>query len=357
MSVAKEKRDTIGYVIEKLFGSGKSEISLRVYFVYAFSFASFFFIYIIGISGVSSFTYETNIFILGGTLFLFINLAYLKITGDIYYAEYIVLYVIFGCVLYLVYTGGYHNTGPLWVFALPPLTLFIHGLRRGLADIAVFLFVLLFLFFYPSEYLLEADYTTAFKIQIMLSLFALVFLSALYEYFREKSMKKMKKVQHDLEFFLKRDPLTGLYNRRGYHASMDQISGRHGVMLMCDIDHFKKINDTYGHDAGDFVIQEIAQCIRENIRKDDLAIRWGGEEFLIFLADTNIQNGYLVAEKLRESVERLTMHYRKDITIKVTLSMGISLINSQIPLEKAIRNADHAMYISKSSGRNQISRS
>ena len=355
-SVSSNIKEFIHYFTGGFFNHSNIEDSLKVYLIYAFSLVGFIFIFILGLSGISSLSYESNIFLLGGALFLLINVLYLKLTDNHLYAGYIMLYLVFALILYLIYSGGYQNTGPLWIFALPPLALFIHGLKKGLMDIGVFLMIILFMFFYPKDYLLEANYSEAFKVQIILSFLLLVFLAALYEYSKERSMRKMKKVQSDLEFFLKRDPLTGLFNRRGYHDSIDEISDKHGVMLMCDIDHFKKINDTYGHDAGDFVIQEVAQCIRENVRKEDVAIRWGGEEFLIFLANTNINNGYLVAEKLRESVERLTLYYREDITIKVTLSMGISSISNQIPLEEAIRNADNAMYASKASGRNQISK-
>jgi len=356
VNLSRNMKAFLQYFTGGFFSHDNVEESLKVYLIYTFSIVGFIFIFILGLSGISSLGYESNILLLGGALFLLINVAYLKLTDNHLYAGYIMLYLVFSLILYLIYSGGYHNTGPLWIFALPPLALFIHGLKKGLIDIGVFLIIILFMFFYPKDYLLEASYITAFKIQIILSFLLLVFLSALYEYSKERSMRKMKKIQSDLEFFLRRDPLTGLYNRRGYHDSIDEISDKHGVMLMCDIDHFKKINDTYGHDAGDFVIQEVAQCIRENVRKEDVAIRWGGEEFLIFLANTNINNGYIVAEKLRESVERLTLYYREDVTIKVTLSMGISSISNQIPLEEAIRNADNAMYVSKASGRNQISK-
>ncbi|MCF6243750.1 MAG: GGDEF domain-containing protein [Sulfurovum sp.] len=344
------------YISGGFFSHENVEESLKIYLIYTFSIVSFLFVFFLGLFSLSSLSYELNTILLGAAFFLFINVTYLKLTDNHHYAGYIMLYLAFALILYLIYSGGYDNTGPLWIFILPPLALFIHGLKKGLVDIAIFMIIILFMFFYPHNYLLDASYTMAFKIQILLSFLLLIFLSALYEYSKERSLRKMKKIQSDLEFFLKRDPLTGLYNRRGYHDSIDDISGKHGVMLMCDIDHFKKINDTYGHDAGDFVIQEVAQCIRENVRREDVAIRWGGEEFLIFLSNTNIKNGYLVAEKLRESIERLTLFYKEGITIRVTLSMGISLISNEVPLEEAIRNADNAMYVSKASGRNQISK-
>lgn len=356
VSLSQNIKEILDYFSGGFFSHENVEESLKIFLIYTFSIVGFLFVFFLGLLGLPSLNYELNTLLLGAALFLLINVSYLKLTDNHLYAGYIMLYLIFSLILYLIYSGGYQNTGPLWIFALPPLTLFIHGLKKGLMDIGVFLIIILFMFFYPSDYLLEASYTMAFKIQIILSFILLVFLSSLYEYSKERSMRKMKKIQSDLEFFLKRDPLTGLYNRRGYHDSIDNISDKHGVMLMCDIDHFKKINDSYGHEAGDFVIQEVAQCIRENVRKEDVAIRWGGEEFLIFLANTNINNGYLVAEKLRGSVERLTLHYREGTTIKVTLSMGISLISNKIPLEEAIRNADNAMYVSKASGRNQISK-
>lgn len=355
-TMSKNAKVILEYLLGGFYSQENTEETLKKYLIYTFSVVGFIFVFLLGLVGITTSDYILTTFFLGGSLLLLINLFYLKITSNHTYAGYIMLYLFFALIIYLIYSGGINNTGPLWMYALPPIALFIHGFKKGLLDLTIFLVIVAFMLFYPTHYLLDTNYSLEFKIHIILSFLLLVFLSSLYAYSREKTLKKMKKIQKDLEFFLKRDPLTGLYNRRGYHDSIHKIGDTHGVMLMCDIDHFKRINDTYGHDTGDFVIQEVAQCIRENIRKEDVAIRWGGEEFLIFLSETNINNGYLVGEKLRESIENLSINYRDETIIKVTLSMGISMINDGIPLEEAIRNADNAMYVSKASGRNTISK-
>ncbi len=352
----KNFKGILEYLSSGFFSQEDMEETFKKYLIYTFSIVGFIFVFLLGLNGLQTSDYILTTFLLGGSIFLLLNLLYLKMTGNYLYASYIMLYLFFALMVYLVYSGGVNNTGPMWIYAMPPIALFIHGLKKGLSALTIFFVIITFILFYPSTYLLEAHYSNEFKIRIILSFLLLVFLSSLYEYSREKSLRKMKKIQRDLEFFLKRDLLTGLYNRRGYHDSFHEIGDTHGVMIMCDIDHFKRINDTYGHDTGDFVIQEVAQCIRENLRKEDVAIRWGGEEFLIFLSETNVNNGYLVAEKLRNSIEKLSLLYRDKIVIKVTLSMGISMINDTIPLEKAIKNADNAMYVSKASGRNTISK-
>lgn len=354
--ISQKVKDVFAYFIHGYFSYGKAEESLQKYLIYTFSIVSFVFVFTLGIIGVSSSSYESNVFIFGAALLLLINLTYLRVTNNYVYSAYIIVYIFFVFMLYLIYSGGYANTGPLWIYALPPIALYIQGLKKGFIDLSIFLIIMLVLFFYPNHYFLDTNYTEAFKVRIVLSFLLLVSLSLLYEYSKEKSLKKMHKVQSDLEFFLKIDPLTGLFNRRGYHASLSKIGDKHGVMLMCDIDYFKSINDTYGHEAGDYVIQEVAQCIQENIRKDDIGIRWGGEEFLIFLSETNMNNGYLVAEKLRKSIESLNINYTEAITIKATISIGIALINNETTIEQAIKNADNAMYISKSGGRNKTSK-
>ncbi|PTB83920.1 hypothetical protein C9926_00330 [Sulfurovum lithotrophicum] len=203
---------------------------------------------------------------------------------------------------------------------------------------------------------LETRYSYEFKVRLVLILFVVIMLSSLYQYTREITMKRMKKMQSDLEFFLRRDPLTGLFNRRGYDYNIPHIEkASYGAILMCDIDHFKRVNDNYGHEAGDYVLQAVAKMIRENIRIEDLSVRWGGEEFFIFLSEVTLSEAYLVAEKLRIKIENTPIVYH-DNMIEVTMSIGISIMEKDIPLNEAIKDADSAMYLSKTRGRNQTTK-
>ena len=122
-----------------------------------------------------------------------------------------------------------------------------------------------------------------------------------------------------------------------------------GSIIYFDIDFFKKINDKYGHDMGDYVLKEISKLVAENIRSNDIFGRWGGEEFLFILPITPYFNTLKVAEKIRKVVENYNFK-----GIKVTISLGVSEIIENEQIEYAIKRADEALYEAKKSGRNQV---
>lgn len=126
------------------------------------------------------------------------------------------------------------------------------------------------------------------------------------------------------------------------------------ALLMLDIDHFKKVNDTYGHPFGDEVIRGVADCLRKNMRETDIAGRYGGEEFTLILVDCNLSNAQLIAERIRGSIEGLDFNYQGTL-VKITASLGIAEITGNIPdYQSWIKMADLGLYIAKEGGRNQI---
>lgn len=348
-------KEMFDYLRDGFYHQESNEKSLKIYLINTFSLVGI--VFVIPLS-LTDYVYSDTLLtflLLSVAFILVLNIFYLKATENYLFAANAVFYMFFVLMLYLLYSGGVDNTGHLWIYCLPPIALFLHGLKKGLMELLVFLGLVSIMLYVPIGYSLDTIYTKELKIRIILSFIAVSLLAALYEYARATTARKMKKLQKDLQFFLKRDELTGLYNRRGYNDNTYKLGSSKGVVLMCDIDHFKAINDTYGHDAGDHVIQEIAKCIRETIRKDDVAVRWGGEEFLVFLANTKINHAYFVSEKLRESVENLLIRYRDHI-IHVTISLGMAPVDDETNLDEAIKYADSAMYISKTTGRNKSSR-
>lgn len=158
-----------------------------------------------------------------------------------------------------------------------------------------------------------------------------------------------------------RDPLTGLLNRRFLEEWLDQEvartdqSGRSFGVIMADIDHFKQINDVYGHDAGDQLLKAVAQAIKQSLRPSDLPCRFGGEEFLLMLADVDHSVLASRAELVRERVAAIQIDHRGGALPTVTLSAGIALYPQHGLTGTAVVNAaDTALYAAKNEGRNRV---
>jgi diguanylate cyclase (GGDEF)-like protein len=126
-------------------------------------------------------------------------------------------------------------------------------------------------------------------------------------------------------------------------------------LIMFDIDHFKAVNDNYGHKTGDNVLQKLATTLRQTLRDVDIVGRLGGEEFAVMLPETNTPEAWDAAERLRLAIAGTEMHAESDIRFHVTISVGIStLTDSACDIETLLKNADDALYIAKNNGRNQV---
>ena len=156
-----------------------------------------------------------------------------------------------------------------------------------------------------------------------------------------------------------KDPLTGIGNRISMQQTLQRdidTAQRHEQalsVLMIDIDYFKRINDTYGHSAGDAVLVEVAQHIQKQLRTTDALFRYGGEEFLAVLPNTCSQHASLVAERLRESLEALEINIEGHI-ITVTSSTGCATLRTDDSQHSLLQRSDVALYAAKHNGRNQV---
>lgn len=177
-----------------------------------------------------------------------------------------------------------------------------------------------------------------------------------------KSMKaeeELAQINVELNRLASTDTLTGLANRRQmtsiaeFELERAERTGARPSVIMCDIDHFKRINDRFGHDCGDAVISGVAQVIQSSVRRQDLCARWGGEEFLIFLPDTSPKGAAVVAEKIRDAVAQGA--YRcENSEVTPTLTLGIAGCQAGTAFYEAVGRADRAMYRGKENGRNQV---
>lgn len=180
-------------------------------------------------------------------------------------------------------------------------------------------------------------------------LFAIICILGLVGFFIRKV------VQENIEKKASHDQLTNLLNRNYLHQiynvklSDSLRKSSFLAVLMCDIDHFKYVNDTFGHDVGDKVLKRIAEIMVENTRENDAIFRYGGEEFLILVSFTEIPQLIQYAERLRSSVESTEI-----IEHKITISVGVSLIDDKQELKQHILRADTALYKAKQAGRNRV---
>jgi len=153
-----------------------------------------------------------------------------------------------------------------------------------------------------------------------------------------------------------RDPLTGLFNRRAMDSFISERRDAPvgSVVAICDIDHFKRVNDTYGHVAGDEVLRQVAACLRDQVRAQDMIFRYGGEEFLIVFSDVDLTRDAALCERLRVALEEHEITIEGSRTIHITASFGVATLSASGDFLSAIIRADAALYRAKDAGRNRV---
>lgn len=152
------------------------------------------------------------------------------------------------------------------------------------------------------------------------------------------------------------DPLSCLLNRRGFLLTLDERSEKgealSGAILLLDLDHFKRINDTLGHGVGDEVIRAVAGVLSATCRQRDAVARFGGEEFVIWCPEVDAENAMLVGERIRAAVEALRLSEWPDL--RVTVSIGVAPLAEGVGIERILGEADAALYVAKAEGRNRV---
>ncbi len=176
----------------------------------------------------------------------------------------------------------------------------------------------------------------------------------------ELSSGSVQKLLHDMFESATQDALTGLYARRGFEQRLEiefAMVRRHGMsscLAVLDLDHFKEVNDREGHEAGDLVLCELASLLKNNVRLGDLACRWGGEEFTLYIRQTELAGGIALLERLRQEFSASRTLLPAGHTTGVTFSAGIVDLREFEDWHMAFRKADEALYKAKAEGRNRI---
>lgn len=183
---------------------------------------------------------------------------------------------------------------------------------------------------------------------------ASVFASVLLGLFVDRELNQIAREQHWKTRALT-DPLTALPNRRAFERGIAGLrpDNRSAALLLIDLDHFKVVNDTHGHAAGDYVLQQVSMILRAHMRNRDLLSRLGGEELAVLLPDTDLHEAQVIAERLRRAIETLDIHWEGH-TIAITASFGVAVEFGTTPSNELFVQADAALYAAKRGGRNRV---
>jgi diguanylate cyclase (GGDEF)-like protein len=206
---------------------------------------------------------------------------------------------------------------------------------------------------YRPDNTLSDSHKRLSRIMLGVFVFAVCFLAGGYVYFRQEKKKDL------YEYMAMTDRLTKVANRQHFDLILDQISReakrRKEIfsLVLLDIDDFKLVNDTYGHDAGDKVLVSLARLLQSNTREQDFVARWGGEEFTIILPETSGEQAFYLCEKIRQLIQALVIR-GPALQLKITCSFGVAEYSEELQQGELLKRADNALYRAKRKGKNRV---
>lgn len=247
-----------------------------------------------------------------------------------------------------------------WSFMLPAVLFSILGDRKGMVISLIFFCLSLILMTAPETILPSPPYSTYIVVRYSVIYIILTFIIYYYEASQQMLIHYIQQEKDRFESASKRDPLTGLPNRRDIMEKMQgererQVrSGKPFTLILGDIDDFKHLNDTYGHDSGDYVLKLVARLMKNQVRGIDCPSRWGGEEFLLLLVETDREGACTVAERIRKKIQDTNFIFKQN-RLPVTMTFGLSVFDgADDDIEKCIKRADQALYDGKHQGKNRV---
>jgi diguanylate cyclase (GGDEF)-like protein len=263
---------------------------------------------------------------------------------------------------YFTISGNPDGFSVLWTSLIPSFAMLIFGMRRGLNFSILTFIMLIFLFRTDTgRELLHYDYGDTFMLRFPMLYVAMFVISTEFEYIRNETNNQLNIEREKYSHLYRHDALTGLFNRYGmqeyFDSSMkDSHRGEYVAIIMLDIDNFKKVNDTWGHDCGDVVLKAVSSVPGKVMCEHSHFCRWGGEEFLLMMQCEH--DPIKTAEKVRAGVEALHIPYGDEIR-RVTVSVGVGIAPSKIidsdeQIHALIAVADEALYESKGTGKNKV---
>ncbi|OZB18838.1 MAG: GGDEF domain-containing protein [Marinobacter sp. 34-60-7] len=262
---------------------------------------------------------------------------------------------------YLATQGIEDGSAVIWLFAYPPIIFYISEAKVGIFACAGGWLALLGVFSPLGDWLFELAYSTSFRLSMLIVLAFEMVTCYLLDQSRRRSKLGLMQLAADFEHAAKHDALTGLANRR---EALEQLETEHQrfrrhqrpfSVLLLDIDLFKRVNDTYGHQAGDDMIKLVAHTLEGQSRKVDTVARWGGEEFLVLLPETPAAEAAAIAERIRREIAAGSINVGVGgLAISATVSIGVAGMDLDDSVDRLLQRADENLYRAKSAGRNQV---
>lgn len=268
----------------------------------------------------------------------------------------------FVCVLimavsaYFIYNGGTQGFSPIWVCLFPLVGYMICPPKVGhIFNICLALMVCIG-YLTPVYDYLAFEYTSAFRFRFPVVMIFGSLCSGLIEIVRFQTQKRLAVMTKSLKDSAYIDAVTGIANRKAFSDEIDSMLKGHATLsyAVVDVDHFKQVNDTYGHMAGDIVLNKLADILTKGIRPIDRVYRWGGEEFLILMSAIEHEAFAASLERLRKSVETHEFGVNDGMKINITISAGGVSECDASQMDGWVRMADECMYMAKQQGRNLV---
>ncbi len=280
-------------------------------------------------------------------------------------AQVVTFSVYFAMFPMVLVTGGISSSSILWMVFIPIAATVMSGAGGGLLWGAVCVLSVIGVYLlnevFAVNYTLVSSTSTDRLIDLLaISLSALV-ASQYSEIKKFRVIQELEEIQNKLQHLAIVDPLTNAYNRRYFfNRAQDElaraaITGKSNAIVLADVDHFKRINDEHGHIIGDQVLMGLAALCQENLRGNDLLARFGGEEFIILLPQTGLEEAQQIANRLRDVIDRKKIKTDAGcLPVTVSVGVAVSRPGEVMDLYELVIRADQAMYRAKSAGRNRV---
>ncbi len=278
---------------------------------------------------------------------------------DIYISVFLWIILMLLGLFIVIFDSSFNHRSLLWINIFPPICILTMGLRMGSILYLSFLAVLMMLFFTPLKNVLTNPIDFGTQLRLLICMTSSFILVACIEYARSRTYKALQNAVMHIGQTSLTDALTGLGNRRYFDKFLEWIMANarrteqpYAIVLL-DIDHFKRVNDTFGHDLGDEVLKHLATELKKQIRTADMLFRWGGEEFVIVMPHCSAVEAEIAAERFRAHIQSTPYSFGSE-KLYITISLGIyaGLESDDIKLPMSI--ADQCLYKAKSGGRNMF---